>query len=69
MHFFPIFEKLQPYMRLLDWVAGVGTLVYGLWRENAWWIAAGVIMLALAWFDPGTRIKRWAAFIKPVDKK
>ena len=69
MRSFAFFDKLQPWMRVLDWAAAVGTLGYGLWRQNAWWIVAGVLLLILAWFDPGTRLKRYAAFIKPVDKK
>jgi hypothetical protein len=66
MRFLGLFDKLQPYMRLFDWAAGIGTLSYGLWRESGWWIAGGVLMLILAWLDPGTRLKRYASFIKPV---
>ena len=65
MHFLPALERLQPYLRASDWIFGIASLGYGLWRESTWWILGGIIMLALAWFDPGTRIKRYAAFIKP----
>jgi hypothetical protein len=65
MHFLPLFDKLQPYLRTLDWLGAGASLGYGLWQHNYWWIGAGVILFFLAWYDPGARIKRWAAFIKP----
>ncbi len=65
MRFLGLFDKLQPFLRAFDWLGGAGTLGYGLWQHSFWWIAGGVLMLVLAWYDPGTRIKRYASFIKP----
>ena len=69
MRFFAFFDRLQPFMRILDWIAGIGTLGFGLWRSSPLWIIVGVVLLALAWFDPGTRLKRYASFIKPANPK
>jgi hypothetical protein len=65
MNPFRFFSKLQPFLKASDWALAVVSLGYGLYRMNWWWIGAAVIMFALAWFDPGTRITRYFAMVKP----
>ena len=57
------------YMRLFDWALGAGSLAYGIYAQSWWWIAGGIIGLGLAWYDPGTRIRRYFSFIKPTKRQ
>ncbi len=65
MQFRSMFTGSQRYLRIFDWALGVVALGYGIYAHSGWWIAGGVIGLGLAWYDPGTRIRKHFAFIKP----
>jgi len=47
----------QPYLRWLDVGLGAGCLAYGFYVHSYWWMAGGVIGLALAWYNPAERLK------------
>ncbi len=59
-----LYAKSQRYIRLFDWILAAVSLGWGAYTQNPWWIAGGVIGVALAWYDPGTRLRRHFAFIK-----
>ena len=53
-------------MRVLDWVLGArDRFGYGLYAQSWIWIASGFIGFALAWYNPGARLSRKLAMIKP----
>jgi hypothetical protein len=60
-----LFTGSRNYLRAFDWLLGIASLGYGIYAHSWWWIAGGVIGLALAWYDPGTRIRRYFSVIKP----
>ena len=50
----------QPMTRglnLLDWVVSIATIGYGVYSESTVWLAGGALGLALAWYNPGKRVK------------
>ncbi len=64
MRFINGIEKSSPYFRILDWALALASLSWGIYSQNGWWIAGGVIGFALAWIDPGTRLRKRLSFIK-----
>ena len=60
-----LLAKSQRYVRAFDWILAAASLGWGIYTSNAWWIAGGIIGFALAWIDPGTRLRRKFAMIKP----
>lgn len=52
--------RLAQYANLLDWTLGFGCVGYGLYTANVWWVAGGVLGLALAVVNPSKRVARLA---------
>ncbi len=57
----------QSIMRVLDWVLGAASLGYGLYAQSWIWIASGFIGFALAWYNPGARLRKRLAVVKPAN--
>jgi hypothetical protein len=50
-------DKLLRIFTALDWLVGSVCLVTGVWTQN-WWLAAGGLLgLVAAWYKPALRIK------------
>jgi len=60
-------DKLLKWVSLLDWIAAVLSVTYGLYLGSWLWITLGALAFPLAWWNPGKRIH--AKLLKHFTKK
>ncbi|MDO8416326.1 MAG: hypothetical protein Q7S87_08965 [Agitococcus sp.] len=52
-------EKLLRLFAALDWFVGAVCVIMGLYLQNGWYLASGVIAFAAAWLKPAERVNRY----------
>lgn len=50
-------EKLFKLLSAMDWLVSGGSVAYGLYAQNWWYVAGGLLGLGLAYYRPSERIR------------
>ena len=60
-----LIARIQPAMRVFDWLLASGSFGYGLYAGSALWIGSGVISFGIAWYNPAARIRKRFTVMRP----
>lgn len=51
-------QKSLKALKFFDWFLAAGTVVVGLYLQSSLLVAAGLLSVAIAWYNPAERIKK-----------